>query len=372
MGIIIGVPREIKNSEHRVGLVPGGVHALVSSGHQVLVERNAGVGSELTDEEFSEAGGTIVGTAEEVYGKSDLIIKVKEPLPTEYALIRPGQTVFTYFHFAASRELTEGMLKTGATCIAYETIEEKSGALPLLTPMSEVAGRMSIQVGACYLERTHGGRGVLLGGIPGVEPAKVVILGGGIVGSNAALMAAGLGAQVKILDINLDRLRFLSEVMPANVVTLYSSPYSVLQEVRDADLIVGAVLRHGARAPVLVPRSYLQSMKTGSVIVDVAVDQGGCIETCHPTTHDAPTYEVDGVIHYCVANMPGAVSRTSTFGLTNATLPYARRIADLGWRRAAQDDERMAQGVNIVDGAVTYRAVAEAFELEHTPLEQVL
>ncbi|MEQ8765832.1 MAG: alanine dehydrogenase [Planctomycetota bacterium] len=370
--MIIGVPKEIKNSEHRVGMVPGGAHALVASGHTVLVQRGAGLGSGITDDEFVDAGAKIVDSASAVYGEAYMIVKVKEPLPDEYGLIRKGQTVFTYFHFAASRELTEAMMKSGGTCIAYETIEGKNSTLPLLTPMSEVAGRMSIQVGAACLERTHGGRGVLLGGVPGVEPAKVVVLGGGVVGSNAALMAAGMGAQVKILDINLDRLRFLSEIMPANVVTLYSSPYTVLQEVKDADLIIGAVLRHGARAPVLVPRSYLQSMKNGSVIVDVAVDQGGCIETCHPTTHDEPTYEVDGVIHYCVANMPGAVSRTSTFGLTNATLPYARRIADQGWQRAAQNDPGMAQGVNIVDGQVTYRAVAEDFDLDYTPLESLL
>ncbi len=322
----IGVPKEIKSNENRVGIVPAGVHALVQDGHRVFIETTAGLGSGIPDQEFKDAGAEIVPTAKDLWSKSEMVMKVKEPLPAEYPLCRPDLTVFTYFHFAAAKELTDAMLKAGSACFAYETLDV-DGKLPLLVPMSEVAGRMAIQVGASSLEKAHGGRGVLLGGVPGVEPANVLILGGGIVGINAAKMAAGMGARVTIMDIDLDRLRYLDDVMPKNVTTVYSNAINIHQRIRNADLVVGAVLVEGARAPVLVPRSYLKDMKEGSVIVDVAVDQGGCCETIKATTHADPTYVVDGVVHYGVANMPGAVARTSTYALTNATLPFARRLA---------------------------------------------
>ncbi len=368
----VGVPTEIKPNEYRVAMVPAGVDALVRDGHEVFVQKGAGVGSGLLDDEFVSAGAKLVETADEVFEAADMIVKVKEPIGPEYKRVRAGQTVFTYFHFAASRELTEAMVASGATCIAYETIEDKQGRLPLLTPMSEVAGRMAIQQGAKYLEMPMKGRGILLGGVPGVEPAHVVVLGGGVVGANAARIAAGTGANVFILDIDLDRLRYLDEIMPENVTTLYSTNYSIADQARKADLLVGAVLTTGARAPVLVPRALLAEMKNGSVIVDVAVDQGGAIETTRPTTHEEPTYVVDGVVHYCVANMPGAVGRTSTFALTNATLPYARRLADQGAAAMAKADPGFAKGINVIGGKITYQQVAEAFEMDYTPLSDVL
>jgi alanine dehydrogenase len=358
----IGVPKEIKANENRIAIVPAGVHALVADGHKVMVEGNAGAGSGISDQEFKEAGAEIVPSAKDVWAQAEMIMKVKEPLPAEYPLCRNGLTVFTYFHFAAARELTEAMVHGGALCFAYETLEVDH-KLPLLVPMSEVAGRMAIQVGAFCLEKAHGGRGVLLGGVPGVEPGNVVILGGGVVGTNAAKMAAGLGAHVTILDISLDRLRYLDDVMAKNVTTVYANTVNIHTRVRYADLVVGAVLVEGARAPILVPRSYLKEMKEGSVIVDVAVDQGGCVETIRPTTHADPTYVVDGVVHYGVANMPGAVARTSTYALTNATLPFARRLAKLGPVAAVRQDAALRSAVNAWKGKITHRGVAEAFGL---------
>lgn len=369
--MIIGVPKEIKNNEYRVGMVPAGVRQLTRTGHTVLVETRAGEGSGITDEEYAEAGAQIIDSAAEVFGRADMIIKVKEPLPAEYPLIRSGQIVFTYFHFASSLELTEAMMERGATCVAYETIETADRRLPLLTPMSEVAGRMSIQEGAKYLEKPQMGRGVLLAGVPGVEPANVLILGGGVVGSNAARIATGLGARVTLLDVNLDRLRYLSEVMPPNLVTVMSNEYNVRKYLQEADLVVGAVLIPGARAPHLITREMLSLMKPGAVIVDVAVDQGGCVETSRPTTHADPVFVVDGVVHYCVANMPGAVGRTSTYALTNVTLPYAQKIADQGFPAFAQNDPALARGVNIHAGQITYAHVAEAFHRKwFTPVEK--
>ena len=368
--MIIGVPKEIKAQENRVGAVPAMVLDLVGAGHTVLVQNGAGLGAGVTDEAYVKVGAKMVASAAEVYGQADMIVKVKEPLPAEYPLIKKGQLLFTYFHFAAARELTEAMLKSGANCFAYETLIHK-GSLPLLTPMSEVAGRMSVQVGAVCLEKHFGGRGILLGGIPGVEPATVVILGGGVVGTNAAKMAAGLGADVRLLDIDLDRLRYLSDVMPANVTLLHSSPITIREQIVHADLVIGAVLVQGARAPRLIRREDLKSMKEGSVIVDVAVDQGGCIETCKPTTHADPTYVVDGVMHYCVANMPGAVPRTSTFGLTNATGPWAKRIAGMGAAKAAQDPV-LGTAANVLAGVCTHQGVAEAFNLQYRAPNTVL
>jgi len=368
--MIIGVPREIKAQENRVGAVPAMVLDLVSAGHSVLVEKDGGQGAGISDEQYTAVGAEIVGGPDEVYQRAEMIIKVKEPLPEEYGRIREGQVVFTYFHFAASRELTDAMLQSGAHCFAYETLVHRD-TLPLLTPMSEVAGRMSVQVGAVCLEKHFGSRGILLGGIPGVEPANVVILGGGVVGTNAAKMAAGLGADVRLLDIDLDRLRYLSDVMAANVTLLHSSPISIREQILQADLVIGAVLVHGARAPMLVKRSDLAYMKDGAVVVDVAVDQGGCIETCRPTTHADPTYVVDGVLHYCVANMPGAVPRTSTFGLTNATGPWARKLASMGAAAAARDAE-LGTAANVLAGACTHRGVAEAFGLDYRAADSVL
>ena len=364
----VGIPREIKDHEYRVGMVPAGVHALVQAGHEVFVEVGAGLGSGILDEDFEAAGAKLLATAQEIYGTADMIVKVKEPLPPEYELIKKDQIVYTYFHFAASRELTEAMLKTGAVCIAYETMEDKQGGLPLLTPMSEVAGRMSVQEGAKFLERPTEGRGILLGGVPGVEPGKVVIIGGGVVGTNAAKMAAGIGARVTIMDIDLDRLRYLDDVLPANVIEIYSNAYNIREEINSADLVIGAVLIPGAKAPSLIRREDLSDMKQGAVIVDVAVDQGGCVETTKPTTHSNPTYIVDGVVHYCVANMPGAVGRTSTFALTNATSRFGLEIAKLGWKEAAKKHGEIRTGVNVVDGKITYEAVAQAFDMEYTPL----
>ncbi len=369
--MIIGVPKEIKTNENRVALVPGGAATLVQAGHTVLVEKGAGVGSGFEDPQYVEAGAKMLAV-EEVWARAEMILKVKEPIKVEWPRMRKGQVIFTYFHYAADEALTKACLESGAVTIAYETVQLPTGELPLLTPMSEVAGRMAVQEGAKYLEKYFGGRGILLGGVPGVEPAHVVILGGGIVGSNAARMAAGLGAKVTIMDLSLNRLRYLADVMPANVTTMHSSRHNILEQIAKADLVVGAVLLPGAKAPKLVRREDLKLMKPGSVIVDVAIDQGGCVETIHATTHEDPIYVVDGVIHYGVANMPGAVPRTSTLALTNATFPYALTLAQKGWKKACQEDRALALGLNVVDGKVTYPGVAEAFGLPYTPVEKVL
>jgi alanine dehydrogenase len=370
--MVIGVPKEIKANENRIALQPSGVEMLKQNGHTILVETNAGSGSGFEDEAYNNAGAQILATPKQVFEKADMIMKVKEPLAQEYGYIREGQILFTYFHFAASRELTEAMMKTKCVAIAYETIEKENGSLPLLNPMSEVAGRLSIQAGARCLEKLFGGHGILLGGVTGVAPAKVVIIGGGIVGTNAAQMAAGLGANVVILDINIERLRFLNHVLPANVTTMMSTPENIRQQIADADLVVGAVLIHGAKAPHLITKDMLRFMKKGSVIVDVAVDQGGCVETIRPTTHEQPTYIVEGIIHYGVANMPGAVPKTSTIALTNVTLPYAIEIANKGYLEAVKTNREIALGINIIHGKVTYGPVAEAFGLKYTSLEEVL
>lgn len=364
----IGIPKEIKNNENRVGATPSGVKELVAHGHEVFVQHTAGEGSGFDDAAYIEAGATILPTIEDVYATGEMIIKVKEPIAPEYPLIRKDQVVFTYFHFACDLELTEAMIKSGAVCIAYETVRDRQGTLPLLIPMSEVAGRMSIQEGARFLEKPQGGRGVLLGGVPGVKPAKVLILGAGVVGRNAALMAAGLGAEVTITDISLPVLRHCADTMPKNVKTLYSSRHNIESELPDTDLVIGSVLIPGAKAPHLVSRDMIKKMRPGSVMVDVAIDQGGCFETSRPTTHSDPVYEVDGVIQYAVANIPGAVPYTSTLALTNATLPYALRLADLGWKEACRRDPGLADGVNIVDGEITFKGVAEAFDLPYVPL----
>jgi alanine dehydrogenase len=361
--MLIGVPKEIKKEEYRVAATPAGVETLVMAGHQVLVETGAGIGSGFTDDFYRSAGAGIVGSAAEVWAGAEMIMKVKEPIESEWPHLRSGQLVFTYFHFAASEALTRAVMASGAVAIAYETVELASGELPLLTPMSEVAGRMAVQEGAKYLERHSGGAGVLLSGVPGVLPGKVLILGGGVVGTNAAKIAAGMGARVAIMDINLTRLRYLEDVMPPNVNLLFSTRYAVRKQLEDSDLVIGAVLIPGKKAPALVVREDLKRMRPGSVIVDVAVDQGGCVETIRPTTHDDPIYVVDDVIHYGVANMPGGVPRTSTLALTNATLPYALTLANKGWRVACQDDPALALGVNVVDGKITYPGVAEAFGL---------
>src|SRR5829696_6317132 len=361
----IGVPKEIKTNENRIALVPAGAETFVGAGHSVLVETGAGIGSGFSDEDFTGVGATIAPDADATWREAEMIIKVKEPIRVEWPRMRDGQVVFTYFHFAADEELTQAHVKSGATCIAYETVELPSRELPLLTPMSEVAGRMAVQEGAKYLEKLYGGRGVLLGGVPGVPPAKVVILGGGIVGINSAKMAAGMGAKVVILDISLERLRYLSDVMPANVQLIYSNRHNVLEQIETADLVVGGVLIPGAVAPKLIRREDLKRMQPGSVIVDVAIDQGGCVETIHATTHENPTYVVDGVIHYGVANMPGGVPRTSTLALTNATLPYALQLANKGWKRALKENPALLKGLNVTDGKVTYGGVAEAFGMKH-------
>jgi alanine dehydrogenase len=360
----IGVPKEIKTNENRIALVPAGAETLIGAGHTVLVETGAGLGSGFTDEDFTAVGATIAPDADTVWRDSEMIMKVKEPIKVEWPRMRKGQLVFTYFHFAADEELTRAHIASGATCVAYETVELPTRELPLLTPMSEVAGRMAVQEGAKYLEKLYGGRGVLLGGVPGVAPAKVVILGGGIVGINAAKMAAGLGAKVVILDISLERLRYLSDVMPANVQLIHSNRHNILEQITSADLVIGGVLIPGAKAPKLIRRADLSLMRPGSVIVDVAIDQGGCVETIHATTHENPTYVVDGVIHYGVANMPGGVPRTSTLALTNATLPYSLQLANKGWKRALKDNPALLKGLNVTDGKVTYAGVAEAFGME--------
>lgn len=365
----VGIPSEVKDNEYRVALTPAGAEAFTVAGHEVLIESGAGEDSGFTDDFYENAGARIARTAEEVWARSELIMKVKEPLPAEWPLIREGQILFTYFHFAASEPLTRAVMESGAVAIAYETVGPEEGELPLLTPMSEVAGRMAVQQGAKYLERPSGGSGILLGGVPGVLPAKVVILGGGVVGEHAALMAAGLGARVFVMDISLPRLRQLATVMPANVNLLYSTRYAVRKQLRDADLVIGAVLVPGAKAPKLITREDLASMRSGSVIVDVAVDQCGCVETIRPTTHSDPVYEVDGVVHYGVANIPGAVPRTSTLALTNATLPYALQLAGLGWERACAENPDLGRGINVAVGNVTHPAVAEAFGLSCVPLD---
>lgn len=370
--MIVGILKELKPSENRVSMTPAGVEVMTARGHSVLVETTAGVGSGFSDQAYLAAGAELIGTPAEIYRRAELVMHVKEPQPDEYPLIRPGQIVFTYFHFAASEQLTRAMIGSGAICLAYETIGGPDGSLPLLTPMSEVAGRMAAQQAAKYLERSQGGRGILLGGVPGVEPASVLVIGGGVVGTQAARMACGLGAKVYLLDTNLDRLRYLAEVMPGNCFPLMSSPATIRQLVQQADVVIGAVLVHGAKAPKLVTREMLATMKPGAVLVDVAIDQGGCFETSRPTTHADPTFVVDGILHYCVANMPGAVPLTSTLALTNATLPYALRIADAGWRQVARQDPGVREGLNVVAGKVTCQGVAEAFALECTPVARVL
>ena len=365
--MIVGVPREVKDDEYRVGLLPVGAEELAAGGHEVLIESGAGAGSGIADLDYAAAGATVVPDAETIWSRAEMVIKVKEPQETEWSSMRPDQVLFTYFHFAADEALTRAVIESRITAIAYETIVDARGQLPLLTPMSEVAGRMSIQEGAKYLERPQEGRGILLAGVPGVAPAEVAVLGGGIVGSNAAKVAAGLGANVRILDINLDRLRYLDDIMPPNVTTLYSDRHTIRESIERADLVVGAVLIAGARAPRLVRREDLGRMKPGAVIVDVAIDQGGCIETSRPTTHQNPTYVVDGIVHYCVTNMPGAVGRTSTYALCNVTLPYALKLANLGWRAVAELSPGIAEGVNIVGGRVTNIAVAETFGLPFVP-----
>jgi alanine dehydrogenase len=370
--MIIGVPKEIKSNENRVALTPAGAMELVRRGHTVYVQSSAGEGSGFEDEDYIEAGGSILQTADEVWGIAEMIMKVKEPIQEEYARCRKDQLLFTYFHFASSEELTHAMIKSGAVCLAYETVETKDRQLPLLIPMSEVAGRMAIQQGAKFLEKPVKGRGVLLGGVPGVPPGKVLVLGGGIVGTQAAKMAAGLGAQVTILDVSLTRLRYLSDVMPANVITMFSSEYNIRRLIKDHDLVVGAVLIPGAKAPKLITKDMLSTMRPGTVLVDVAVDQGGCFETTHATTHADPTYIIDHVVHYCVANMPGAVPFTSTVALTNATLPYAIQLANKGWKKACKENHELLLGLNVVGGKIVYQGVADAFGLEMTSVDDVL
>lgn len=370
--MIVGVPREIKNNENRVALTPAGVEALRKAGHQVVIENNAGIGSGISNEEYIAAGADILATPAEVFNSADMIMKVKEPLPAEYDLFKDGQLLFTYLHLAPEPELTAALLKKNVVGIAYETVQPADKSLPLLTPMSEVAGRMSIQIGAQFLEKPHGGKGILLGGVPGVAPAKVAIVGGGIVGTNAAKMAIGMGAEVTILDISPARLRYLDDIFGSRIKTLVSNSYNVKHAVTEADLVIGAVLIPGAKAPKIVTEDMVRSMKPGSVIVDVAIDQGGSIETVdRVTTHAEPTYEKFGVVHYSVANMPGAVARTSTFALTNATLPYALKLANLGYAEAIRTDLALARGVNVIHGKLTYQAVAESLKLEYTPLQEV-
>ena len=366
--MIIGVPKEIKNNENRVGMTPAGVQEMTKHGHTVYVQAGAGVNSGFSDDAYTAAGAKLLPTIEDVYAIAEMIVKVKEPIASEYALVRKGQLVFTYFHFASSEPLTKAMVESGTVCCAYETVERKDRSLPLLVPMSEVAGRMAVQEGCYFLERPRGGKGKLMGGVPGVKPAKVFVIGAGIVGTAAARTAAGMGADVTICDISLPRLAYLTDVMPRNVKTLMSSEYNIREELKTADLVVGSVLIPGAKAPKLVTRDMLALMQPGSVLVDVAIDQGGCFETSRPTTHEEPTYYVDGILHYCVANIPGAVPYTSTLALTNATLPYALQLADKGWHKACADNEELRKGLNVVEGKVVYREVAEAWGLPYEPL----
>ena len=364
----IGIPKEIKNNENRVGMTPAGVAELVRHGHEVFVQHTAGEGSGFSDEEYVNVGAQILQSMDFVYAEADMIVKVKEPIEPEYALIRKGQLVFTYFHFACERELTEAMLKSGAVCLAYETVQLPNGSLPLLLPMSEVAGRMAALNGAYYLQKTKGGKGKLISGVPGVRPTRVLVLGGGIVGEAAARMAAGMGAEVTITDISLPRLRQLDMELPSNVSTLYSSAHNIRKELPSVDIVIGSVLVPGDKTPHLITRDMLQLMEPGTVLVDVAIDQGGCFETSRPTTHSEPVYEVDGIVHYCVANIPGAVPNTSTIALTNATLKYAVALADKGWQQACSDDEALRKGLNIVHGKVVFKAVADVFGLPYEPL----
>ena len=368
----IGILKEIKVEENRVCMTPAGVEVMKQNGHTVLVEKNAGIGSGYSEETYINAGAEIVDTAAEIFGRAEMVMHVKEPLPAEYELIREDQIVFTYLHLAAAEELTRVLIKSGSINIAYETIQKQDGSLPLLTPMSEVAGRMAIQQGAKYLEMAQGGHGILLGGVPGVDPGSVLVIGGGVVGTHAAKMACGLGAKVYILDMDLDRLRYLSDIMPSNCFLIMASPATVRKLVKEADVVVGAVLIPGAKAPKLVTREMLKTMKKGAVLVDVAIDQGGCFETSKATTHSDPTYVVEGVVHYCVANMPGAVPKTSTMALTNATLPYAVEIANKGWQKAMRENNEIKLGANVVKGKVTYKGVADAFDLELTPIDNLL
>ncbi|UCF03417.1 MAG: alanine dehydrogenase [Deltaproteobacteria bacterium] len=370
--MIVGILKEIKAEENRVCMTPSGVEVMKANGHTILVEKAAGGQSGFEDEDYIEAGAEIIHTPEQIFEQSDMVMHVKEPLPSEYDLIQEDQIVFTYLHLAAEEKLTHALIETRSICIAYETIQKEDGTLPLLTPMSEVAGRMATQQGAKYLEMAHGGHGVLLGGVPGVDPGTVVIIGGGVVGINAAKMACGLGAKVYILDLSLDRLRYLSDVMPANCFCLYSSPATLRNLITRADVVIGAVLVPGAVAPKLIPRDMLKTMKPGAVLVDVAIDQGGCFETSKATTHADPIYEVDGIVHYCVANMPGALPKTSTIALTNATLPYAVEIANKGWKKAMMENPEIKLGANVIRGKVTYKAVADAFGLDYTPIDDIL
>lgn len=370
--MIVGLPKEIKNNENRVALTPAGVSELIKNGHTVYVQASAGAGSGFPDEDYLLAGAQILPTIEDVYAIAEMIVKVKEPIDSEYPLIKKDQLLFTYFHFASHEPLTKAMMESGAVCLAYETVEKADRSLPLLIPMSEVAGRMSVQEGAKYLEKPMGGRGVLLGGVPGVRPAEVLVLGGGIVGTHAAKMAAGLGAHVTMMDISLPRLRELDDIMSDNVDTVYSNEYNIREAIQHADLVIGAVLIPGAKAPHLITRDMLTLMKPGTVLVDVAVDQGGCFETTRPTTHQDPVYTIDGVVHYCVANMPGAVPYTSTLALTNATLPYAIQLANKGWKKACSDSLELRLGLNVIEGKVCYKGVSDAFNLEYHNVEQFL
>lgn len=370
--MIIGVPKEIKNNENRVALTPAGATELAKRGHEVYVQATAGIGSGFPDDEYVNAGAKMLPTIEEVYAIAEMIIKVKEPIESEYSLIKEDQLLFTYFHFASYEPLTDAMIKSKSVCLAYETVEKEDRSLPLLVPMSEVAGRMATQEGAKYLEKPLKGKGILLGGVPGVKPAKVLVIGGGVVGTQAAKMAAGLGSDVIIMDLSLDRLRYLDDIMPANVRTVMSNEYNIREFIKTADLIVGAVLIPGAVAPKLITRDMLKTMQPGTVLVDVAVDQGGCIETCKPTTHENPTFIIDDIIHYCVANMPGAVPYTSTMALTNATLPYALQLANKGWEKACLENEDLKKGLNIIKGDVVYKAVADAFGLPYTEIAKFI
>ena len=370
--MIIGVPREMKNNENRVGLTPAGTHELVKRGHQILIETHAGAASGFRNTDYEDAGAKIILTEDEVWGRAEMIIKVKEPEELEYKMVRKDQLVLSFFHFASNRKLTHAMMDSGAICLAYETVETTNKSLPILVPMSEVAGRMAIQQGARYLEKPVMGRGILLGGVPGVSPGKVLIIGAGVVGVQAAKMASGLGAHVTILDTNIERLRYINDVLPPHVVTMYSSEYNIRQLVTNHDLIVGAVLIPGGKCPKVITRDMLKLMRPGTVIVDVSVDQGGCIETCKPTTHENPTYIVDGILHYCVTNMPGAVPYTSTIALTNSTLPYILELADKGWKKACLDNYELLKGLNIISGEVVYRGVAAAFDLHYKAVHHFL
>jgi len=370
--MIIGIPKEIKNNENRVAITPPGVKAFCQAGHQIIIQKSAGLGSGIEDKEYNEAGAAIIETDKEVFEKAEMIMKVKEPLISEYDLLRAGQILFTYFHFASSLELTEAMMKRKVICITYETVQTDDGGLPLLAPMSEVAGKMAAQVAAYYLAAPYGGRGVLMGGVPGVSPAKIVVVGGGTVGTNAAKVAAGMGANVTLFDININRLKYLDDVLPKNITLLMSNQHNIEEEIKDADAVIGAVLIPGAKAPKLVTEEMTKKMKANSVIVDVAIDQGGCIATSKPTSHSDPVFKLHDVLHYCVTNMPGAFSRTSTFALTNATLPYGLEIANKGYKKAVKGNKALAKGLNVIDGKVTYKPIAKVFNLKYYPVEEVI